>query len=335
MRSFESLAKKGSIQVFKQALVRDIILSEICALEEQPNFWIPLSAIVACQTCTPAERIVAELYDRCMKPHVVNDVEDSGITGAEYWVQVYRNGRGLAFHVDKDEHAMKTRGEMINPVYSSVLYLTGGQGKKLQSPTVITDEHYDEETRRMVPVKFPTESCLVFPKANRYVVFDGRAGHGVLDVANDDYDNDDEGDHMEDVRVTFLVNWWKQRPEHVERDPAAGATSNDTEREERADLPEAWDAADAPGALQHRPAMKEPVYALTITKQYLSFNEPFMLDDFLREQSILCDDGKATPVVLRHSGVVMIPFRPEAAGGEARHLVDCALISEENHDVYM
>ena len=40
-------------------------------------------------------------------------------------LQVYKPGKGLAFHFDKDEHAMKEKQQMIQPVLSSVLYLTG------------------------------------------------------------------------------------------------------------------------------------------------------------------------------------------------------------------
>lgn len=40
-------------------------------------------------------------------------------------MQVYQPGKGLAFHFDKDEHAMKERSEMVQPILSSVLYLTG------------------------------------------------------------------------------------------------------------------------------------------------------------------------------------------------------------------
>ena len=39
--------------------------------------------------------------------------------------QVYEAGRGLAFHFDKDEHAMATRQQMLQPAASSVLYLSG------------------------------------------------------------------------------------------------------------------------------------------------------------------------------------------------------------------
>lgn len=344
---FQSLAGKGSITVFRDGLPavafderdsRAAILSQLGSLDACPNYWVPLEAIRSNELRSPAERIVADLYRRCILPHVLSNADarqttqegevtvSPEIIGAEYWTQTYAKGRGLAFHVDKDEHAMRARGEMINPRYSSVFYLTGGErlgseGRlRVQSPTVITDEHYDQESRQMVPTDFPTESCLVFPKANRYLVFDGRAGHGVLDLGQ----QVDDGD---DVRMTFLVNWWGRQPEGVERDDrASGDAINEGTY----------------GDVQSQPvACKEPIYVLSITKQYLFANEPFMMDEFLREQSILKDDDSVSPVILRHSGVVMVPFRPAgderaaSRGDPTRHIVDCALISQENHSLYM
>jgi hypothetical protein len=39
--------------------------------------------------------------------------------------QVYQPGKGLAFHFDKDESLLVTEGRTVNPILSSVLYLTG------------------------------------------------------------------------------------------------------------------------------------------------------------------------------------------------------------------
>jgi hypothetical protein len=41
---------------------------------------------------------------------------------------VYQPGKGLGFHFDKDEHVMRSSGVMLNPIWSSVLYLTGSTG---------------------------------------------------------------------------------------------------------------------------------------------------------------------------------------------------------------
>lgn len=45
------------------------------------------------------------------------------------YCQAYRPGRGLAFHMDKDEALMRSQGLVVTPIFSSVLYLTGGFGE--------------------------------------------------------------------------------------------------------------------------------------------------------------------------------------------------------------
>jgi len=173
---------------------------EADALSECPNFWVPRDVIDGAifLTATPAEAAVAHLHE------LVHDSLPHDWSGAEYWVQVYHGGRGLAFHMDKDEHAMKEQGAIINPCLSSVLYLTGDEDGPVQSATVVTNQRFDHETGRMAPSD-PTTSTLVFPRANTYCVFDGRLGHGVLDCGHDGR------------RVTFLINWWKKKPQNIDR----------------------------------------------------------------------------------------------------------------------
>lgn len=47
-------------------------------------------------------------------------------------MQKYEEGKGLAFHFDKDEKALQTDGTMKHPQYSSVVYLTGDKTKQRQ-----------------------------------------------------------------------------------------------------------------------------------------------------------------------------------------------------------
>jgi hypothetical protein len=127
--------------------------------------------------------------------------------GAEYWVQVYEGGRGLAFHFDKDEHAMESSGVMVNPILSSVLFLTSADnGQPPQAPLVLTDQVFDCELGSPTPTD-PTTSTLIFPIENSYCIFDGRLGHGVLDSA------------VTSRRVTLLVNWWALKPLKILRAP--------------------------------------------------------------------------------------------------------------------
>ena len=50
--------------------------------------------------------------------------------------QVYEQGKGLPFHFDKDESLFKAQQEMVHPMLSSVLYLTGASAapKRMGKP---------------------------------------------------------------------------------------------------------------------------------------------------------------------------------------------------------
>ncbi|WPT11916.1 hypothetical protein PSENEW3n2_00005415 [Picochlorum sp. SENEW3] len=282
-------------------------------LESKPNYWVPRDVIESEDESVPrsgGEWIVRQLYD-VVREHLSEEGGEGQVVGewegAEYWAQVYSGGRGLAFHLDKDEYAMKHRREMVNPIYSSVLYLSGS--KTLQSPTIVTNEHYDEIEKCIVPKDFPTCSTMVFPKENRYCIFDGRCGHGVLDTNTKDED---------DVRVVFLVNWWRKRPEEVHRCP--GSKDDDMKSIVMVNGGEPR-------------GRREGILELTVTPRYLLGNEPFMIGSFLQSQGILDAEDvwkeKSRPVVLmRHSGIVMIPLSSSLKNEDAP-FVDGALVSRE------
>lgn len=67
-------------------------------------------------------------------------------------------------------------------------------------PTVIIDQVFDQEAGAPVP-EDPSTSCLVYPLAGSYCIFDGRLGHGVLDS------------FAGSERATLLVNWWSHQPQ--------------------------------------------------------------------------------------------------------------------------
>jgi hypothetical protein len=125
--------------------------------------------------------------------------------GAEYWVQVYRTspggGSGLAFHFDKDEHALAARGEMRFPLFSTVTYLAENKpGAPWLAPTVVMAQTLQEGV--MTP-ESPERSLVAHPEHNHVLVFPGNLSHGVLDSNN-----------KGTTRQTLLVNWWVgERPE--------------------------------------------------------------------------------------------------------------------------
>lgn len=66
-------------------------------------------------------------------------------------LQVYRPGIGLGFHFDKDEHLLKSTGQMLQPIKSSILYLTGSDGSSGSSCSCgshVTNSGCCSESRR-------------------------------------------------------------------------------------------------------------------------------------------------------------------------------------------
>lgn len=186
-----------------------MLQGEAESLSHSPNYWIPREQLVeGTAGHNHAERAIAELYA------YVSSYLPSDWDGAEYWVQVYEGGRGLAFHFDKDEHAMKQSGVMVNPILSSVLFLTSSSSESSQAPQaplVLTDQVFDSEIGAPEPAD-PMTSTLVFPVENSYCIFDGRLGHGVLDSG------------LTSRRVTLLVNWWAHKPLKIVRAPVTQLT---------------------------------------------------------------------------------------------------------------
>ncbi|KAK9806368.1 hypothetical protein WJX72_011734 [[Myrmecia] bisecta] len=177
------------------------IAADADAIAEAPNFWMPKAAILPGSRTvrTIGEQVIAQVYDHVLRSHLPCDWE-----GAEWWVQVYQPGKGLAFHFDKDEHMMAEQHVMVHPITSCILYLAGGSEDTRLGPTVIIDQQYDNEQGRAVP-EHPARCALVYPLANQLCWFDGQLAHGVLDSPQDG------------LRVTMLINWWAARPQDTHR----------------------------------------------------------------------------------------------------------------------
>ena len=205
------------VAVYDQAVgeaLLDAIVADAEGIARSPNFWVPMESIM--QPSTAAEAAISALHRRVLQQHPRCP---PALTGAEWWVQVryptppahhpappahqvYRPGAGLAFHFDKDEAGFKDTGNMRHPALSSVLYLTGAAEGPPQGPTVVMRQHFDNERRCTVP-EDPEACCIAWPIRGRYLVFDGRLGHGVLESTN------------QSRRITLLVNWWEGAPPQV------------------------------------------------------------------------------------------------------------------------
>jgi hypothetical protein len=125
--------------------------------------------------------------------------------GAEWWLSRMRTSNvQVDFHRDRDERLALSGGPQVHPSISSVLFLNRCRGGLL----AVTREPPNPQNVAMAPDNLALD--LVQPLPNRYVWFDGRLTHGVLDATNQI-----PGKRLPrepNLRLTIAVNFWKRRP---------------------------------------------------------------------------------------------------------------------------
>ena len=171
---------------------------------------------------------------------------DTGIVGAEWWYQLKGAGDGITYHYDKDEAMSSDRGVYRFPLLSTVTYLTDDGG-----PTLVANVSGEPGSfwhrQERAPLFLPS-AAVIWPEANKHLIFRGDLYHGVegrLSAAQDaerfrhaarleagcDPAAAPAGDWtwqelelereppwrrgaagLPSARATFLVNWWQAKP---------------------------------------------------------------------------------------------------------------------------
>src|SRR5439155_402463 len=118
---------------------------------------------------------VVELAARAL----LEQVPARGIAGVEWWLSRMRTSNvQVDFHQDRDEQLALRGGRLLHPRWSSILFLNRCQGGLL----AVTRDPPNEDTPAKAPDRLDFE--LAAPRPNRFVWFDGRLTHGVLDSEN-------------------------------------------------------------------------------------------------------------------------------------------------------
>lgn len=160
----------------------------------QTTFWFPRGAAPS----NVVEEAIAAL------PRV------AGCAGTEWWLSRMRTSNvQVDFHRDRDERLALAGGPTRHPKVSSVLFLNRSRGGLL----AVTDEDPNPDNPAMAPDVLALD--LVEPVPNRYVTFDGRKTHGVLDA-----ENQLPGRRLPrepKLRLTIAINHWRARPTGVPR----------------------------------------------------------------------------------------------------------------------
>jgi hypothetical protein len=215
-------------------------------LEAHPTFWFDLRA-------NPKPRFAIEealfrLHQLALQscPEGVDHWSgehnaSEAIAGGEWWIQKRQTGdQTLSFHFDKDETVFKSEKRTVHPYLSTITFLNSAGG-----PTLLLNQTSDEHGRRpnegasadqgtTSSTTIPQQAFMVYPSPNRHVLFDARLFHGVVGAlapplperttaaaASVETETDPSFGDMHDpsVRYTFLVNWWRKRPEAVKPIP--------------------------------------------------------------------------------------------------------------------
>src|SRR5207249_9355440 len=199
----------GKINVFKDAWPRPLFRRLIRAVRAVgtegmegmgsyiTTFWVPLGA----KPTNIVEECVSQLFI-LVQPGPL-------CIGMEWWLGRLKYGESLRFHTDRDRSLRKQTGQIVHPLWSSILYLN----RFPSSPTVVFDQVLSPDGKSWVPPE-PTFVKTLDAVPNHYAVFRGDLRHGV--VANEAEQQPPglsrETEKSPELRMTLLVNYWDRRP---------------------------------------------------------------------------------------------------------------------------
>ena len=127
--------------------------------------------------------------------------EPTQMAGAEWWVQMRNTKENIGFHYDKDEGVASEEQWMKMPTMSSVFYLSDAG-----APTLVLNKTTNRGGNKQDPI-VPHTGYFSYPKKNRYFMFKGDLGHGVVGTLGSKKKRG-----KQEQRLTFLVNYWDKMP---------------------------------------------------------------------------------------------------------------------------
>ena len=164
----------------------------------QTTFWFDLAS----EPSNVVERAVLTLIPR------VSPARRARVIGVEWWLSRMRTSNvKVDFHVDRDNALFDDTGRTVRPVTSSLLYVTSSVGGLLAVTTKKPD------IRRPACAPDTDDFDLVEPRPNRFVFFDAKLTHGVLDARNELPLR--RLPTQRAWRIAIAINLWHRRPRRV------------------------------------------------------------------------------------------------------------------------
>ena len=125
--------------------------------------------------------------------------------GMEWWLGRLKYGESLPFHTDRDRSLRKQTGQIVHPLWSSILYLNAFPS----TPTIVYDQVLSPDGNSWVP-PVPELGQTLHAVPNHYAVFRGDLRHGV--VFNGAGQKPRSTKKATELRLTLLINYWDRRP---------------------------------------------------------------------------------------------------------------------------
>jgi hypothetical protein len=132
--------------------------------------------------------------------------------GMEWWLGRLKYGESLPFHTDRDRSLRKATGQIVHPLWSSILYLN----QFPSAPTIVYDQVLSPDGNSWVPPE-PQFGQSLEAVPNHYAVFRGDLRHGVVangagEKANGANGHPSQTKKSPELRLTLLINYWDRRP---------------------------------------------------------------------------------------------------------------------------
>ena len=129
--------------------------------------------------------------------------------GLEWWLGRLKYGESLPFHTDRDRSLRKQTGQIVHPLWSSILYLN----RFPSSPTLVYDQVLSPDGKSWVPPE-PKFGKTLDAVPNHYATFRGDLRHGVVanGAAEKPAGRSRKTKKSPELRLTLLVNYWDRRP---------------------------------------------------------------------------------------------------------------------------
>ena len=197
------------INLFKETLPTPLFSRLVHAVREvgterlkesyKTNFWFAANA----RPANIVEEVISRLF-RLVRP-------GPRCIGVEWWLGRLPYGKSLSMHFDRDLTLEKQTGEVVHPLWASILYLN----RFPSSPTVVLDQVPSRDHQSLVPPQ-ARYGRTIDPVPNHYVVYRGNLYHGVVANGNGDGHKPSTRStkikNPPELRLTLLINYWDRRP---------------------------------------------------------------------------------------------------------------------------